>query len=86
MLEALRPTATSLDDLSARFLKIRAPFFAAPIADMFNLSLFYATVAKQLKAVSISPVPKIPKLFTASDYHPIIQYPFLQYFHESWSE
>jgi len=39
MLEALHPTATNLDDLPARFLKIGAPFFAAPIADMFNLSL-----------------------------------------------
>jgi len=39
MLEARHPTATGLYDLPARFLKIGAPFFAAPIADMFNLSL-----------------------------------------------
>ena len=68
MLEALRPTATGLDDLPALFLKVGAPFFAAPIADMFNLSLSTSVVPNQWKAASISPVPKIPKPLTPADY------------------
>jgi hypothetical protein len=68
MLEALRPTATGLDDLPAWFLKVGAPFFAAPIADMFNLSLSTSVVHNQWKAASISPVPKIPKPLTPADY------------------
>jgi len=47
MLEALHPTANGLDDLLAWFLKIGAPFFAAPIADMFNVSRSSSVVPKQ---------------------------------------
>ena len=77
MLEALRPTATGLDGLPSWFLKVGAPFFAAPIADMFNLSLSSSTVPKQWKAASITPVPKIPKPLTPSDYRPISITPVL---------
>ena len=35
MLEALRPTASGLDGLLSWFLKVGAPFFAAPIADNY---------------------------------------------------
>jgi len=71
MLQALYPTATSLDDLLAWFLKIGAPFFAAPIADMFNLSLSSSVVPKQWKAASIFPIPKISKPLTTTDHRPI---------------
>ena len=71
MLEALHPTATGLDDLPAWLLKIAAPFFAAPIAEMFNLSLSSSVVPKQWKVASISPTPKIPKPITTADYRPI---------------
>jgi hypothetical protein len=77
MLEALRPTATGLDELPAWFLKIGAPFFAAPIADMFNLSMTSSVVPKQWKAASISPVPKISKPLTPADYRPISITPIL---------
>ena len=77
MLEALRPNATGLDDLPAWFLKVGAPFFAAPIADMFNLSLSTSAVPKQWKAASITPVPKISKPLTPVDYRPISITPVL---------
>ena len=94
MLEALRPTATGLDDLPAWFLKVGAPFFAAPIADMFNLSLFTSVVLNQWTAASISPVPKILKPLTPADYRPISITPVLSrvtepsplYCLDSWSE
>ena len=70
MLEALRPTATGLDDLPAWFLKVGAPFFAAPIADMFNLSLSTSVIPNQCKSASISPVTEIPKPLTPTDYRP----------------
>jgi hypothetical protein len=71
MMEALRPTATGLDGLPSWFLKVRAPFFAAPLADMFNLSLSSSVVPKQRKAASISPVPKVKKPLIPADYRPI---------------
>jgi hypothetical protein len=77
MLEALCPTATGVDGLPSWFLKVGAPFFAASIADMVNLSLFSSTVPKQWKAASIIPVPKTPKPLTPSDYHPISITPML---------
>jgi hypothetical protein len=77
MLEALHPTATGLDDLPAWFLKVGAPFFAAPVADMFNLSLSSSVVPKQWKAASISPIPKIPKPLTDADFRPISITPVL---------
>ena len=47
MLEALRPTATGIDDLPAWFIKLGAPFFVTPIADMFNLPLSTSVVPNQ---------------------------------------
>ena len=71
MLEALRPTATGLDGLPFWYLKVGAPFFAAPLADMFNLSLSSSVVPKQWKAASISPKPKVKKPLVPADYRPI---------------
>ena len=73
----LRPTATGLDNLPAWFLKVGAPFFAAPIADMFNLSLTTSDVPKQWKAALVSPVLKISKPLTPADYRPISITPVL---------
>ena len=77
MLESLRPTATGLDDIPAWFLKIGAPFFAAPVADMINLSLSASVVPKQWKAACISPIPKISSPLNPSDYRPISVTPVL---------
>ena len=83
MLEALRPAVTGLDDLPAWFLKVGAPFFAAPIADMFNLSLSTSVVPNQWKSASISPLPKIPN---HSPQLIIIEFPSPRFCLESWSE
>jgi len=77
ILDKLRPTATGLDDIPAWFLKIGAPFFAAPLADMFNLSLSSSVVPKQWKAASILPIPKIASPHTPADYRPISITPVL---------
>jgi len=69
MLEAMH--TNGLDNLPAWFLKVEAPFFTTPIADMFNLLLSSSVVPKQWKAYSISPIPKIAKLLTMADHrHP----------------
>lgn len=39
VLDTLRPTSMGLDKIPAWFVKIGAPFLAAPLSDMFNLSL-----------------------------------------------
>ena len=60
LLDGLQRTATGLDNIPAWFLKIGAPLFAAPIADMMNLSLSKYSVPSQWKRACILPVPKIP--------------------------
>jgi hypothetical protein len=52
-LHGLLPTATGLDGISARFLKIGDPFFAAPVADMMNLLLSMGVVPRQWKTTYI---------------------------------
>jgi len=59
MLDQLRPTATGLDAVPAWFLRLGAPVFAAPIAELFNQSLVAGVVPHQWKAAIITPVPKI---------------------------
>jgi len=77
ILDGLKPTATGLDNIPAWFLKIGAPFFAAPIADAMNLSLASSVVPTQWKSASILPIPKIAAPLTPSDYRPISITPVL---------
>jgi len=39
ILDTLRPTATGLDGLPAWFLRLAAPVFCGPVADLINLTL-----------------------------------------------
>ena len=77
LLDGLKRTATGLDNIPAWFLKIGAPFFAGPIADMMNGSLSSFTVPSQWKAAYILPIPKIPVPLSPSDYRPISITPIL---------
>lgn len=77
LLDTLTPTATGLDNIPAWFLRIGAPFFAAPISAIMNLSLSSSIVPKQWKAASILPIPKIPTPLSPSDYRPISITPVL---------
>ena len=58
-------------------MHVGAPFFAAPIADMMNLSLYSSVVLHQWKAASILPIPKISAPVSPSDYRPISITPVL---------
>jgi hypothetical protein len=71
VLDTLRPTATGLDNIPAWFLRIGAPFFNAPLADLMNLSLSSSVVAQQWKLATILPIPKISTPLVPSDYRPI---------------
>jgi hypothetical protein len=68
VLDTLRPTATGLDNIPAWFLRIGAPFFTAPLADLMNLSLSSSAVAQHWKLASILPIPKISTPLVPSDY------------------
>lgn len=76
-LDHLRPTATGLDELPAWFLRLGAPLFYKPVAQLFNISLATSTVPLQWKRASITPVAKVknPKLLT--DFRPISVTPVL---------
>jgi len=71
ILEKLRPTVSSLDGVPAWFLKISVQFFAASLADMFNLSLSSSVVPTHWKMASILPISKIPYSQTPADYRHI---------------
>jgi len=77
MLDHLRPTATGLDQLPAWFLRLGAPVFAAPLAQLLNQSLSYGTVPQQWKKACITPIPKVTHPVQASDYRPISITPVL---------
>ena len=77
VLDSLRPTATGLDNIPAWFLRIGAPFFTAPLADLMNLSLSSSVVPQQWKLASILPIPKISTPHVPSDYRPISITPVL---------
>jgi len=57
ILDHLRHTASGLDGIPAWFLRLAAPVLAAPIADLFNMSL---DVPWQWHMAAIHPIPKIP--------------------------
>jgi len=54
-----RPTSTGFDLLPSWFLKLGAPVFSKPLAELFNLSIATSTVPSQWKEVYIKPVPKL---------------------------
>jgi hypothetical protein len=76
-LDTLKPTAAGLDLLPAWFLRLSAPFFARPIADLFNLSLSSSTVPLQWKSSIIHPINKTPSPAEPADYRPISITPIL---------
>ena len=47
ILDKLHPTATGLDSLPAWFLRLGAPAFCKPVAQLFNLSLTTSTFPQQ---------------------------------------
>ena len=77
VLDRLRPTATGLDNLLAWFLQVDAPLFAAPVADLMNLSLDMSVVPTQWKRASILPIPKVNTPVSPSDFRPISITPIL---------
>ena len=77
ILDNLRQTAAGLDNIPSWFLKVGAPVFAAPIANLMNLSLSTSTVPRQWKIASILPVPKVTSPVTPSDFRPISITPVL---------
>ena len=77
ILDTLRHTASGLDSIPAWFLRIGAPFFAAPIASMMNLPLSSSVVPGQWKSASILPVAKVSVPLSPSDYRPISITPVL---------
>ena len=68
ILDTLRPTATGLDGLPAWLLRLAAPVFCSPIADLINLTLMTSTVPVQWKQAYIRPVPKTPTPQQLTDY------------------
>lgn len=71
MLDKLKPTATGLDGIPAWFLRLGAPIFAAPLAELINLSLASGIVPVQWKTAIITPIAKVANPTQPSDFRPI---------------
>ena len=71
MLDKLKSTSTGLDHLPAWFLRLGAPLFAKPLANLISLSFETSTVPIQWKQARICPVPKTASPAQLSDYRPI---------------
>lgn len=71
MLDRLKATAMGLDGIPSWFLRLGAPVFAAPLAQLYNQSITAGVVPTQWKAAIIKPVPKVSKPKKPSDYRPI---------------
>ena len=67
ILNKLKPTVTGLDELPAWFLRIGAPMFAKPLADMMNLSISSAVVPNQWKRASVRPIAEVTAACVPSD-------------------
>jgi len=66
ILNTLRPTATGLGGIPAWFLRIGAPVFAVPLAQLFNQSVVEGALPSQWRTAVITPIPKVPKPKTSS--------------------
>ena len=77
ILDRLRPTASGMDGIPAWFLRLAAPVLAAPIADLFNISLASSCVPLQWKRAAIHPIPKTPSPSQPADFRPISVTPVL---------
>jgi len=77
LLDTLRPTSTGLDQIPAWFLKIAAPLFCKPLANLFNLSIATSTAPAQWKAAYIRPASKVSSPHSHADFRPISITPVL---------
>ena len=77
LLDGLKKTSAGLDKIPAWFLKIGAPFLAAHIAYLMNLSLSTNVIPNQWKTACILPIPKTAAPLAPSDYRPISITPIL---------
>jgi len=77
ILDHLHPTATGIDGLPAWFLRLGAPAFSKPIANLFNLSIASSTVPHQWKKACIRPIPKVTAPTQHADFRPISITPVL---------
>ena len=77
LLDTLRPTSTGLDQIPAWFLKIAAPLFCKPLANLLNLSIATSTVPAQWKAAYIRPASTGSSPHSHADFRPIYITPVL---------
>jgi len=76
-LDKLRPSATGLDEIPTWFLRLGAPIFAKPVAQLFNCSIRHSVVPQQWKRARIRPIPKVCMPNQHTDFRPISITPVL---------
>ena len=77
LLDTLPKTSMGTDGLPHWFLRLAAPSISLPVAHLFNLSVSKSQVPIQWKSSIITPVPKVAKPKSCSDFRPISVTPIL---------
>src|SRR5688572_26761226 len=77
MLDRLKVTATGLDGIPAWFLRLSAPFLAAPFSTLINLTTVTSAIPQQWKRAVILSIPKTAHPLVPVDYRPISITPIL---------
>ena len=77
ILDKLKPTSPGLDRIPSWFLRISAPALAAPLTELYNISMRMSVVPKQWKCSIITPVAKVAKPIGCADFRPISITPIL---------
>ena len=70
-LDKLRPTATGIDRLPARFPRAGAPVFCRQITVLFNLSVATSAIPRQWKQANIRPIPIVVAPKQHANFRPI---------------
>ena len=71
LLDTLAKTSQGTDGLPHWFLHLAAPSISLPVTHLYNLSVAQAQVPCQWKSSVITPVPKVTKPKSCSDFRPI---------------
>jgi hypothetical protein len=77
LLDTLKPTSPGCDNIPSWFLRVSAPFISRHVTELFNLSLRQSVVPVQWKMSIITPVAKVPRPSSCSDFRPISITPIL---------
>ena len=84
LLSKMKASSPGLDNIPHWFFRTCSYEIAETVADILNLSFASGTVPKQWLSAVVTPIPKVAKPETLSDYKAILVTPLLSGLAENW--